>query len=78
MQHLSSPVSYPSFCPSDFQMGHFRCMSDIIDISVLFRNSLHERGRNITDHHSVSLFKDICFLSLDSTSGAYGGNVLSR
>lgn len=43
-----------------------------------FRNSLHERGRNITDHHSVSLFKDICFLSLDSTTGAYGGNVLSR
>lgn len=59
---------HPSSCTSDFQ---YRCMSDIRDVRVSFHHCLHERERNITDHH-------ICFLRVDSTSGAHGGNTLAR
>lgn len=62
-------------------MGHRQCLLDSRDVSVSFSNSLHESDRNITDHRSISAFKGICFvmlLSLFSTSGAYGTNVLSR
>lgn len=76
------PSTYPIFLPLIPTLGLGQRQASVRrDISVSFHSSLHERNRHITVHHSVSAFKGSCFLMLPSlfgTSGAYGGNALSR
>ena len=62
-----------NICPTEER--HHPCFK----ISVLHSTkSLDERQTNITHHHCFSLFKDICCLGLDGTSGAYGVNAVAK